>query len=125
MSSSIDPDQIVRDFSAAWGRADLDFIMDAFAEDAIYHNMPMQALEGKAAIRAGIEAFLKQSPAGIDFEIVNQVAAGNLVMNERIDTFENEGNKTAAPVAGFFQIDDAGKIAVWRDYFDMGAFQAN
>ena len=125
MSSSIDPDQIVRDFSAAWGRADLDFIMDAFAEDAIYHNMPMQALEGKAAIRAGIEAFLKQSPAGIDFEIVNQVAAGNLVMNERIDTFENEGNKTAAPVAGFFQIDDAGKIAVWRDYFDMGAFQAS
>lgn len=124
MSSSPDPDQIVRDFSAAWGRADLDFIMDAFAEDAIYHNMPMQPLEGKTAIRAGIEGFLAQSPDGIDFEILNQVSAGSLVMNERIDTFVNEGKKTAAPVAGFFELDEAGKIKVWRDYFDMGAFQA-
>ena len=124
MSSSPDPDQIVRDFSAAWGRADLDFIMDAFAEDAIYHNMPMQPLEGKAAIRAGIEGFLAQSPDGIDFEILSQVSDGPLVMNERIDTFANEGKKTAAPVAGFFELDEAGKIKVWRDYFDMGAFQA-
>ena len=125
MTRPVDPDQIVRDFSAAWGRADLDYIMDAFAEDAVYHNMPMQPLEGKAAIRAGIEMFLKQSPGGIDFEIVNQVSAGSLVMNERVDTFENEGKKTAAPVAGFFELDDAGKIKVWRDYFDMGAFQAD
>ncbi len=120
--SAVDPDQIVRDFSAAWGRADLEFIMDCFAEDAVYHNMPMQPAEGKATIRAFIEGFLETSPSGIDFEIVNQVAAGNLVMNERIDTFEGENGKTAAPVAGFFELDDAGKIKVWRDYFDMGAF---
>ena len=88
--SAADPDQIVRDFSAAWGRADLEFIMDCFAEDAVYHNMPMQPAEGKATIRAFIEGFLKTSPGGIDFEIVNQVAAGNLVMNERVDTFEND-----------------------------------
>lgn len=124
MSASPDPDKIVRDFSAAWGRADLDFIMDCFADDAVYHNMPMQPLEGKTAIRAGIEAFLKTSPGGIDFEILNQVVAGNVVMNERIDTFENEGNKTAAPVAGVFELDAEGRIEAWRDYFDMGAFQA-
>ena len=124
MTASPDPDQIVRDFSAAWGRADLDFIMDCFAEDAVYHNMPMEPLKGKAAIRAGIESFLKTSPGGIDFEILNQVCAGSLVLNERIDTFENEGNKTSAPVAGVFEIDDQGKIKAWRDYFDMGAFQA-
>ena len=121
----MDSDRIVRDFSAAWGRADLDAIMDAFAEDAVYHNMPMEPLKGKAAIRAGIEGFLKQSPQGIEFEILNQVVAGNVVMNERIDTFEDEGKKTSAPVCGVFELGADGKIVAWRDYFDMGAFQAD
>jgi limonene-1,2-epoxide hydrolase len=119
----MDPDRIVRDFSEAWGRADLEQIMDAFAEDAVYHNMPMEPLKGKPAIRAGIESFFKMSPKGIDFEILHQVSSGNVVMNERVDTFEGEdGSKTSAPVCGIFEVDDAGKIAAWRDYFDMGAF---
>ena len=86
----MDPDRIVRDFSEAWGRADLEQIMDAFAEDAVYHNMPMEPLKGKPAIRAGIESFFKMSPKGIDFEILHQVTSGNVVMNERVDTFESE-----------------------------------
>jgi limonene-1,2-epoxide hydrolase len=119
----MDPDRIVRDFSEAWGRADLEQIMDAFAEEAVYHNMPMEPLKGKPAIRAGIESFFKMSPKGIDFEIIHQVSSGNVVMNERVDTFEGEdGSKTSAPVCGIFEVDDAGKIAAWRDYFDMGAF---
>ena len=119
----MDPDRIVREFSEAWGRADLEQIMDAFTEDAVYHNMPMEPLKGKPAIRAGIESFFKMSPKGIDFESLHQVTSGNVVMNERVDTFESEdGSKTSAPVCGIFEVDDAGKIAAWRDYFDMGAF---
>ena len=119
----MDSDRIVRDFCAAWGSADLDSIMNAFAEDAVYHNIPMAPTKGKAEIRAFIEGFLKMSPKGIDFEILNQAVAGNVVFNERIDTFENEGKTTAAPVCGVFEVDGEGKIAAWRDYFDMGAFQ--
>ena len=119
----MNPDQIVRDFCDAWSRGDLDAILAGFAEDATYHNIPMEPLVGLDAIRAGIEGFLKMSPSGVQFEILNQVVSGNIVFNERIDTFENEGKKTAAPVAGVFEIDDAGKITAWRDYFDMGAFQ--
>ena len=119
----MDSDRLVRDFCAAWSRADLDAIMDAFAEDAIYHTMPMAPAQGKTEIRAFIEGFMKMSPNGVEFEIVNQVAAGNLVLNERIDTFVNEGNKTSAPVCGVFELDSSGKITAWRDYFDMAAFQ--
>jgi len=119
----MNPDQIVRDFCDAWGRGDLDAILAGFADGATYHNIPMEPLVGLDAIRAGIESFLKMSPGGVQFEILNQVVAGNIVFNERIDTFENEGKKTAAPVAGVFELDDAGKIKAWRDYFDMGAFQ--
>ena len=50
----MDPDRIVRDFSAAWGRADLDAILDAFSEDAVYHNMPMEPLSGKVASIASL-----------------------------------------------------------------------
>lgn len=125
MSDSSDPDRIVRAFSAAWGRADLDAIMAAFADDAVYHNMPMDPLKGKDAIRAGIESFFKMSPSGIQFEILNQVVSGSLVLNERIDTFETENGQISAPVAGVFEIDEAGRIRAWRDYFDMGAFQAS
>ena len=120
---STDPDQIVRDFCDAWGRADLETILDGFAPDATYHNIPMEPLVGIDAIRAGIEGMLKMSPKGVQFEILNQVVAGNVVFNERIDTFDNEGKEVAAPVAGVFELNDAGKISAWRDYFDMGAFQ--
>lgn len=122
---STDPDRIVRDFCAAWGSADLDRIMDAFAEDAVYHNMPMDPARGKEAIRAFIEGFLKMSPKGIHFEILNQAVNGNVVFNERVDTFEADGKQTAAPVCGVFVLDDDGRILAWRDYFDMGAFQGD
>ena len=48
-----------------------------------------------------------------------------VVMNERTDRFliERDGEEkwAEAPVAGIFEIRD-GKIAAWRDYFDMGMF---
>ncbi|MAG33790.1 MAG: limonene-1,2-epoxide hydrolase [Deltaproteobacteria bacterium] len=121
----MDPDRIVRDFSAAWGRADLDAIMDAFAEDAVYHNIPMEPCEGKGAIKGFIEGFFTTSPGGIDFNILNQAAAGRVVINERVDTFESEGKKTPIQVCGVFELDEDGKIKAWRDYFDMGAFQGS
>lgn len=121
----MDADRIVRDFCAAWGRADIDALMEAFAEDAVYHNMPMAPAEGKPAIRAVIEGFLKMSPSGVQFEIKNQVAADHIVLNERYDTFVGEdGQERGAPVCGVFELDGDGRIVAWRDYFDMGAFQA-
>lgn len=121
--TKMNADRLVRDFCAAWSRADLDAIMDAFAEDAVYHNMPMAPAKGKDEIRGFIEGFLKMSPTGVEFEILRQVASGPIVFNERIDTFVNEGKRTSAPVCGVFELDAAGKIVAWRDYFDMGAFQ--
>jgi limonene-1,2-epoxide hydrolase len=118
----MEPDQIVRDFCAAWGRADLASIMEAFAEDAIYHNIPMAPCEGKPAIKEFIESFLGSNPKGIDFDIRLQVATGNVVFNERVDTLEVGGREIALPVCGVFEVDDDGKISAWRDYFDMAQF---
>ena len=55
----------------------------------------------------------------IEIKIVNSVCAGNLVINERIDTMvARDGKKSDIPVVGVFELRD-GKISAWRDYFDM------
>jgi limonene-1,2-epoxide hydrolase len=42
-------------------------------------------------------------------------------MNERVDVFEMGGKHVEVPVAGVFEI-RGGKIAAWRDYFDLATF---
>ena len=43
-------------------------------------------------------------------------------MTERIDRFEAQGNAVALPVMGVCELRD-GRIASWRDYFDLAMFQ--
>lgn len=115
-------DAIVRAFCAAWCRGDLDAIMTAFAANAVYHNIPMQPCTGLEEIRAMISGFLASNPEGVQFEILHQVCQGNIVMNERIDRLVLSDKAITARVCGIFELNDAGQIVAWRDYFDMGDF---
>ncbi len=114
-----DNDAIVTDFGAAWGRGDVDAIMAHFTDDAVYHNMPMEPQVGVADIRAFITGFLGTST--IEFITHRQTVNGDVVMNERTDVFHMGDKTISLPVMGVFELRD-GKIAAWRDYFDMGAF---
>ena len=114
------PTDVVQAFCDAWGARDLDAIVSAMTDDAVYHNIPMDPVVGPEAIRAFIEGFT----AGVDkieFRILNVAAAGNVVMNERVDVFTYPDKTIELPVAGVFEVRD-GKIAAWRDYFDMQTF---
>ena len=117
MSSS---EQVVRDFCAAWERRDIDEIVGFFTEDAIYHNIPTDPAQGHEAIRGVLMLFVPMSKE-IEFKIDQLAADGNVVHTERVDTFQLEKGKVSIPVAGVFEIRD-GKIAAWRDYFDMQQF---
>jgi len=92
-----------------------------FTEDAIYHNIPMEAVAGRAAITAAIRRMgaVMQS-AG--WEVIHQVVDGDMVMNERIDRFSANGRAVEIPVVGVFELRD-GKIRAWRDYFDLATWQ--
>jgi limonene-1,2-epoxide hydrolase len=115
---SAENEKIVSDFCRAWSRMDLDEIVGFMSDDAVYHNIPMAPAKGKAAIRAVVSGFLKMADA-IEFKVLNAATAGNLVMNERVDSFVYKGGKKGAvPVVGVFEV-SGGKIAAWRDYFDM------
>lgn len=115
---SAENEKIVTDFCQAWSRMKLDEILAFMTDDAVYHNIPMQPAKGKTAIRAVIEGFLKTSEA-IEFKILHTASGGNVVMNERVDSFVYKGGKKGSvPVVGVFEI-TGGKISAWRDYFDM------
>ena len=118
-----DYNQLIADFIAAWGARDIDRVMGFFTDDAVYINIPMDPPnEGKVAIRAFIEGFIPNC-SSIEFTVHHQVAAGDIVMNERTDKLVIGGHTIELPVMGVFEIRD-GKISAWRDYFDMKPFQA-
>jgi limonene-1,2-epoxide hydrolase len=112
--------ELVTDFCRAWSRRNVDEIMAYLAEDAVYHNIPMAPLKGKATIQAIISGILTPATA-IDWEVLNIAEAGDIVLTERVDRFEMAGKKVELPVAGVFEI-AGGKIKAWRDYFDMATW---
>lgn len=113
------PDELVRAMCQSWSDPDPDRIAAFFAEDAVYHNIPMDPCVGRTAIRDFIAGFLTTFE-GIDFEIHHQVANGNIIMNERTDHLRGLGKVTPLPVVGVFEVSN-GTITAWRDYFDMAA----
>ncbi len=113
-------ESLVRDFCAAWRRLDMEALLQFFTADAVYHNMPLEPVQGLAAIRETFGMFL--SPAEhVEFELLAIASSGDLVFTERVDRFRIAGKEIALPVAGVFEV-RAGKIAAWRDYFDMATW---
>jgi limonene-1,2-epoxide hydrolase len=110
---------IITRFCDTWKDKDRDALMDFFAEDAVYHNIPIDPPSvGKDAIRATIEMFTT-APESIDFVIHHQAeSADGIVLNERTDTFRIGDATITLRVMGTFELRD-GKIVAWRDYFDM------
>ena len=113
----MNPEDVVRSFCEAWSRRDIDELLGYFTEDAVYHNIPIDPVKGKDGIRAVLQMFVPPAQE-ISFEILSQVADGDVVMNERVDRFTIGDKRIELPVAGVFEVKD-GKIAAWRDYFDM------
>lgn len=116
-----DSKQLVLDFIDAWNRLDYDAIYAAMADDIFYHNIPMDPCEGINAVRA----FFDGSGMGSDGAewIVHHIAAnGDTVLTERTDKFRINGQWIAIRVMGTFEMEN-GKIAKWRDYFDLAEFQ--
>src|SRR5438093_8620968 len=94
---------VIRNFCAAWKRKHIDELMDYFTDDAVYHNMPLEPLKGKPAIRDTINLFAGPAET-IEFEMLHLASAGNIVLTERVDRFVIGGKSIALPVAGVFEV---------------------
>jgi limonene-1,2-epoxide hydrolase len=114
------PIELVRRFCAVWSTVNPDEIAEFFTDDAVYHNIPMDPITGRDAIQTFIAEFAGGAKQ-ISFRVNNIVADGDVVLTERVDVFELPNGKVELPVMGTFEVKD-GKIAAWRDYFDMKQF---
>lgn len=114
------PDELVTEFCRRWADPDPAELAAFFAEDAVFHNIPMEPIRGRAAIEEYIAGFVTSFGA-IDYRIHHQAVSGNVVLNERTDVFTMNGRTIELPVTGVFEIVD-GKIAACRDYFDPTPF---
>jgi len=112
--------ETVTRFCQAWKDVDLDAIVAFFAEDAVYHNIPLAPVTGRDAIRDTIAGFTG-GVESIEFEVLHIAAAGNVVLTERVDRFVTPDRTMALPVMGTFEVVD-GLITAWRDYFDLNQF---
>jgi len=125
MTDNRTPADVVRDFCAAWEKLDssgggVEEILGYFTPDAVYHNIPVDPCVGIDAIRA-MMAMFTTGVERIEFRVKHLVADGDIVMTERVDVFVQPDRTIELPVMGTFEVVD-GKIAAWRDYFDLNQY---
>jgi len=111
---------IIREFIAAWSNLDADELASYFSEDGTYYNMPTQPISGRDNVRNFIANFM-QPWESTNWEILNLLVDGDIVMVERIDHTVALGNNIDLPCLGYFLMED-GKIKMWRDYFDLATY---
>ncbi len=104
--------RVVNDFCAAWPSHDLQKVMSFFADDGAYRMSERQEpSKGRQAVTDKINGFLGNV---VKFEVLETLARGPMVFNERIDHFQNLNIKSWHGVGVFFLRD--GKIVEWYDY---------
>ena len=117
-----DAEKVVREFCDAFAAHDAEALRPYFADDVVYHNIPMDAVVGVDDTVAFLTGFMGMCDK-IEFDILNLAVRGDVVLTERVDTF-TLGQKTAPlPVMGTIEVRD-GKICAWRDYFDLAQVTA-
>lgn len=119
------PDELVRTFIKHIEAKNLDAACALMTDDCEYDNVPMSKVFGTEAVKQVLGPFTAGC-SEIDWVIVRQSSAGDMtsgvVLNERIDRFKMGERWVELPLAGVFEVKN-GKIALWRDYFDLATFQ--
>lgn len=115
------PHEVVQAMLAGWHALDPAAVIACFAEDAVMHNMMMEPLEGKAAIRGLLDMFFAKAEK-VEMELISCAVAGETVIVERRDHFIWAGRSGVLPVVGVFEVRD-GLICAWREYFDRATYE--
>jgi limonene-1,2-epoxide hydrolase len=113
--------ELVRRFFEACVRADPDEFAAYFTEDAVWWNAPWQPVKGRQAIRETLYRGAQRMTA-LPWEVHHIVAEGDVVMTERVDHFLVGETHIHVPCMGILELRD-GKIAAWRDYWDLRQFE--
>jgi len=113
---------VVQALVAAFNRSDGAAVADLLADDVVCAGIPLEPAYGREATMAMLAPFL--AAEAIDWRILAIAANGKMVFTERDDRFRFAGQDwTSVRAAGIFEIDGYGRIAAWRDYFDLAELE--
>ena len=122
---SAEHEKKVTDFLNSWHAADMGRSVEYLADDVVYHNMPWEAVSGHAGVRQILDPVVHgDNNALVKMDITHTASSGNIVMNERLETWALDEVRLELPVVGLFEFDAAGKICRWHDYFDAKTSEA-
>ena len=116
------PTEVVEEFCAAFPAKDLETIERLLADDAVYHNIPVEPAVGREAILGLLNMFVTPAER-VEFRVRNIMGSGDTVLTERVDVFHLPNAVIELPVMGTFEVKD-GKIVAWRDYFDLNQYMS-
>jgi len=90
-----------------------------YAADAVYVSGPGPVRHGIDDIKAHYQKQLAPGFSEFHIDVRTIVVDGPTVMVERVDRFALGGKTFEIPAVGVFEIDDAGRIKRFSDYFDL------
>lgn len=126
-----DNEALFRRLISAWARTDLDTLIDCFADDMVYTDMPFHdaPVRGKAAFREHVERFNAMFADGqVDVKFVTVVANCTNIVGElrcRANVVGPGTPKGGVPVTWYATLVETvvdGKVVNERVYFDPAAF---
>ena len=97
------PDETVTALVAACEARDLDAVCALVTDDIEYDNVPIGAVHGPDGVRSVLSGGVTAAAEQVEWVVLNQVASGDVVMNERIDRFLVDGRWIEIPIAAVFQ----------------------
>lgn len=116
------PVQIAEVFFAHWSNNRIDAALAMLSPNVLYDNVPFPDISGRAEVEKFHRGFGIGTDFLLDWKVIHIAAAGNVVLNERIDVFRHvNGGVIMLPVMGTITVEH-GEITVWRDYFDPADF---
>jgi uncharacterized protein (TIGR02246 family) len=106
----------------SWEAADIPAILADFAPDGLFIS-PGGRWQGYAQIRAAVAAFFETADS-VEVSVVRVFASDTLGACEWVwrETRKADGSHHTAEDAIIFEVDGAGKLVYWREYFDTAGF---
>lgn len=115
-ATATSPDeQRALDFFDDWSKSDPAVLLEYFAPDAVYQNIPVPAMSSKAEIEAFLSEFF--SAFTLEVDTIAIASNGRFVFTERLDYLRGATGLCELKIVGVMEFEN-GLITAWRDYYD-------
>lgn len=118
--TAADHTAIVQKFLFALEDNDFDTFEALAAPDLVWQNVGLPSIRGRARILSMLRRAEGKGAFAVKFHSV--AADGGTVLTERTDAIILGPLRLQFWVCGRFDVNEAGQITLWRDYFDLFDF---